>query len=401
MSMREDYAAKAPSPPVAPSRCCTFHTVSDAWWTWVGIAVALILVVAGVWLLLSSRGDRARAASRPARDSFRAEDETPPPPRKRLAVVLNPTKLDSAGDDVHEVVTRVCAEQGWDEPLFIETSENDVGFGQTRQALAEGVDVVCAFGGDGTVRAVAQEMVGSGVPMGLLPGGTGNLLARNLEMPTDDLARCVEVAISGRNRHIDVGWMRLDPDEVHLEEHVGEGSTEGPRRHAFLVMAGLGLDAAIMDETSEKLKARIGWTAYVPAGLKHLLVERFKANLSVDGGPPTTIRARTVLIGNCGKLTGGINLIPDAEPDDGTLDVVVIAPKGLTAWVAVAAKVLSKSERTTQNLDRYRCQSLGVRVDHEQKIELDGDIIGQATHIEVEVQPRALIVRTETGRAPA
>ena len=366
-----------------------------------GIAVAVILVVAGVWLLLSSRGGGARAASRPNRDSFRAEDETPAPPRRRLAVVLNPTKLDSAGDDVQKVVTRVCAEQGWDEPLFIETSENDVGFGQTRRALAEGVDVVCAFGGDGTVRAVAQEMVDSGVPMGLLPGGTGNLLARNLEMPTDDLARCVEVAISGRNRHIDVGWMRLDPDEVHLEEHVGEGSTEGPRRHAFLVMAGLGLDAAIMDETSEKLKAKIGWTAYVPAGLKHLLVERFKAHLTVDGGAPTTIRARTVLIGNCGKLTGGINLIPDAEPDDGTLDVVVIAPKGLTAWVAVAARVLSKSERTTQNLDRYRCQSLGVRVDHEQKIELDGDIIGQATHIEVEVQPRALIVRTETGRAPA
>ncbi|HYH73377.1 MAG TPA: diacylglycerol kinase family protein [Nocardioides sp.] len=375
--------------------------MSDASWTWVGIAVAVILVVAGVWLLLSSRGGGARAASRPNRDSFRAEDETPAPPRRRLAVVLNPTKLDSAGDDVQKVVTRVCAEQGWDEPLFIETSENDVGFGQTRRALAEGVDVVCAFGGDGTVRAVAQEMVDSGVPMGLLPGGTGNLLARNLEMPTDDLARCVEVAISGRNRHIDVGWMRLDPDEVHLEEHVGEGSTEGPRRHAFLVMAGLGLDAAIMDETSEKLKAKIGWTAYVPAGLKHLLVERFKAHLTVDGGAPTTIRARTVLIGNCGKLTGGINLIPDAEPDDGTLDVVVIAPKGLTAWVAVAARVLSKSERTTQNLDRYRCQSLGVRVDHEQKIELDGDIIGQATHIEVEVQPRALIVRTETGRAPA
>jgi diacylglycerol kinase family enzyme len=139
----------------------------------------------------------------------------------------------------------------------------------------------------------------------------------------------------------------------------------------------------------------------VPAGLKHLLVERFKAHLSVDGGPPSTIRARTVLIGNCGKLTGGINLMPDAEPDDGTLDVVVIAPKGLTAWVAVAARVLTKSERTTQTLARYRCQSVGIRVDHDQKIELDGDIIGEANHVEIDVQPRALIVRTETGRAPA
>jgi diacylglycerol kinase family enzyme len=156
-----------------------------------------------------------------------------------------------------------------------------------------------------------------------------------------------------------------------------------------------------MDNTSEKLKARIGWTAYVPAGLKHLLVERFKAHLTLDGGATSTVRARTVLIGNCGKLTGGINLMPDAVPDDGMLDVVVIAPKGLAAWVGVAARVLSKSERSTQTLDRYRCQSVGVRVDHEQKIELDGDIIGEATHVDVEVQPRALIVRTESGRQPS
>jgi diacylglycerol kinase (ATP) len=367
----------------------------------VALAAVLVVVAGGIWLYLSSRSKGRHASPRPARSTFRREEEeTPVPPRKRLGVVVNPTKLEGEGD-VRGRIAAVCADQGWDEPLFIETEEHDVGFGQTRTALEAGVDVICAFGGDGTVRAVAQEMVGSGVPMGLLPGGTGNLLARNLELPTDDLAKAVSVALTGRNRHIDVGWMTLNPDEANLEEHVGEGSSAGTRRHVFLVMAGLGLDAAIMDNTSEKLKAKIGWTAYVPAGLKHLLVERFKAHLTLDGGATSTVRARTVLIGNCGKLTGGINLMPDAVPDDGMLDVVVIAPKGLAAWVGVAARVLSKSERSTQTLDRYRCQSVGVRVDHEQKIELDGDIIGEATHVDVEVQPRALIVRTESGRQPS
>jgi diacylglycerol kinase family enzyme len=224
-------------------------------------------------------------------------------------------------------------------------------------------------------------MAGTGIPVGIIPAGTGNLLARNLGIPLAH-DEALETVLRGQDRAIDV--VAIEGDELD--------------RTRFVVMAGLGLDAAIMEDTSEKLKAKIGWTAYVPAGLKHLLVERFKAHLTVDGAPPSTIRARTVLIGNCGKLTGGINLMPDAEPDDGTLDVVVIAPKGLTAWAGVAARVLTKSERTTQNLDRYRCQSVGIRVDHEQKIELDGDIIGEANHIEVEVQPRALIVRTETGR---
>lgn len=372
--------------------------MSEATWTWVGIAVAVVLVGVGLALTLSSRSRGRHASTRPSRDSFRRGPEDAPP-LKRLAVVVNPTKMEGDGAAEKAAIARVCAEQGWDEPLFLETEEHDVGFGQTRRALEEGVDVVCAFGGDGTVRAVAQEMVGSGVPMGLLPGGTGNLLARNLELPVDDLARSVEVAITGRNRHVDVGWMTLDPEDADLEEHVGEGASEGRRRHAFLVMAGLGLDAAIMSETSEELKARIGWTAYVPAGLKNLLVERFKARLSLDEGAPIDLRARTILVGNCGKLTGGINLMPDAEPDDGTLDVVVLAPRGIAAWASVVGRVVTQSDRTTKALHRYRCQKATVHVDHAQRIELDGDIVGEARHLEVEVQPRALIVRTEVGRA--
>ena len=366
--------------------------------TWVGIGVAVLFAVVGLWLVLSARqsGRHAPEAGRPSRDSFRAEDADSEP-RKRMAVVLNPTKLE--GEDVHVTVRRVCQDNGWDEPLFLETEEHDVGFGQTRAALREGVDVVCAFGGDGTVRAVAQEMAGSGVPMGLLPGGTGNLLARNLELPIDDLARAIEVAISGRNRHIDVGWLTLDPSDAHLEEHVGEGASAGQRRHAFLVMAGLGLDAAIMDDTSEKLKSRIGWTAYIPAGMKNLLVKRFRARVGIDGGEDIVYRARTILVGNCGKITGGINLMPDAEPDDGTLDIVVIAPRGMVAWAGVAARLIVKSDRTTSTLDRYRCQAVRVEVDHPQRIELDGDIVGEASHLAVEVQPKALIVRVEVATA--
>ncbi|MGL5817663.1 MAG: diacylglycerol/lipid kinase family protein [Phycicoccus sp.] len=372
--------------------------MTEEWWIWVGVGLAVVAVVAGAYLLLSARAPARHAKGRPARDAFRTE--APPPPRRRAAVVVNPTKVDDV-DDVQKRLAAMCAEHDWDPPVVLATTEHDIGFGQARQAVADGVDLVCVLGGDGTVRAVAQELVGTGVPLGLLAAGTGNLLARNLEVPTDDVEHAFAVALTGRNRHVDAGWMTLDPDDSVLDEHAGEGASAGLRRHAFFVMAGLGLDATIMDSTSEALKKRIGWTAYVPSGLRNMLTERFRVRMTVDGGPPFAQRARLVLVGNCGKITGGIDLMPDAQPDDGTLDVVVLAPKGVTAWAGVAAKLLTKSDRTTATLSRYRCRTATVEVDDRHRVQVDGDVIGGARRIAVEIEPGALIVRTESRRVPA
>ncbi len=367
-------------------------------WTWAGIGVAVLFAVVGAYLVISARGPSSEPGGpggRPARDSFRAGD-APEPPRRRAAVIVNPTKFEDMGE-VRRRLASVSEENGWAEPLVLETTEHDVGFGQTREAVESGVDLVCALGGDGTVRAVAQELVGTEVPLGLLPGGTGNLLARNLELPVDSLERALTVALTGRNRRVDAAWMTLDPDHLELEEHVGEGSSAGARRHAFFVMAGLGLDAAIMDSTSEELKNRIGWGAYVPAGFKHFLRDRFTVSLTVEDGAVETKRARMVVIGNCGKITGGIDLLPDAQPDDGMLDVIVLAPRGLAAWMSVAGRVITRSDRTSATLSRYRGTSTHVELDEPQRVQVDGDIIGEATKVSCEVQPRALIVRT-TGR---
>lgn len=356
------------------------------------VATAISLTEGGV---LPGRGARIR----PHRDDFRQES-APVPPRKRAAVIINPVKFAD-----HELVmsrlTGAAAALGWDEPWFRLTTPEDPGTGQARAATAEGVDVVCSLGGDGTIRAVAAGLAGTQTPLGLLPAGTGNLLARNLNLPIDDLEQALTVACTGRNKPVDVGWVTLDPEAERADtDPVALGQED---RHIFLVMAGLGFDAQIMSETTEAAKAKLGWTAYVATGLKNLRGPRLRAHLSVDGEQPQTHTTRTVLIGNCGKLTGGINLMPDALVDDGHLDCVLLSPKGLPGWVDISAQVLSGRGRGLRSprLIRRTGERFEVSVDHPEAIELDGDVIGTATRIVATIEPRSLIVRVPAVTDPS
>ena len=140
---------------------------------------------------------------------------------------------------------------------------------------------MCSLGGDGTVRAVACALIGTETPLGILPAGTGNLLARNLDLPVDALDEAVRAALTGRNRRIDVGQLVIGELDAHGEPvDGGEPVTEH-----FLVMGGMGLDALIMGGTNEVLKQRVGWAAYLLAGAKHLVSPEFRTQLRLDSEP--------------------------------------------------------------------------------------------------------------------
>ena len=124
----------------------------------------------------------------------------------RCAVVYNPTKI---SDQFRDLVEKVVQRDGWVDTLWLETSVDDPGRAMTRQAVSELVDLVVGAGGDGTVRIVADGLAGTGIPMGLVPAGTANLLARNLGLPMDETA-AIEVAFGGHTRTIDLIKVAVD-----------------------------------------------------------------------------------------------------------------------------------------------------------------------------------------------
>ncbi len=295
--------------------------------------------------------------------------------QRRLAVVLNPIKVEDVGA-FQSVVTAMALEAGWSEPTWHLTTIEDPGTGMAEAAASAGTDLVLVCGGDGTVREVCAELAGTGIPIGIIPAGTGNLLARNLGIPLY-IRSAIDVGLHGQDRAIDLVKVSGDGfDATH-----------------FMVMAGMGFDAAIMEGVNEDLKKRVGWMAYVVSGMKALMFPAVRVEISVDGGEFTRHRARTVVVGNVGSLQAGMPLLPDAAIDDGLLDVVLLHPQRFLSWVPLAYRVLAKRSRTDDTINRMTGQRIHVRAASDTPRQLDGDSIGLGRELVMECIHGRLLVR--------
>jgi diacylglycerol kinase family enzyme len=259
--------------------------------------------------------------------------------------------------------------------------------------VADGALLVCPMGGDGTVRAVVSGVLthesdagAATVSVGLLPAGTGNLFARNLVLPVDDLDAALRTALTGTDRAVDVGLIGLDDDEPEV----------------FLVMAGMGLDADAVAGASSQLKRRIGWLAYAWSGLAALVRVGFPVRVVAPGTRVASQHAATVMIGNCGQVTLGLRLMPNAEVDDGRLDAVMVSPRSLTGWFAVAVHVLSGHRLGHGALVQVAGERIEVTARNPVETQVDGETTGPRRRLLCTVAPGAVRVRVpaESVTAP-
>lgn len=255
---------------------------------------------------------------------------------------------------------------------LLETRPDDPVSDRVRERLKAGYAVAAAVGGDGTVAAVAHALIGNGAALAIVPAGTGNLVARELGIPLD-VARAVAL-LAGAFRRRRVDAMRIG------------GRT-------FLLNAGVGINAEVIDRTSRLGKALFGRSAYVGTAVwKVLQAKPQRLEITVDD-ETRVYQATDVAISNCGVLARALNPNgPDIRVDDGRIDVCVLCMKTPLEypWYYLLKWIAPKRVNTIMHeyVARHR---VVVRSDSPIAVQADGDIIG-ATPVEVEVLPSALEV---------
>lgn len=319
----------------------------------------------------------------------------------RIAVVWNPSKIDRA--DLERALGEVVKD-----PSFVtwhQTEPEDPGIAATREAIATGAETVLAAGGDGTVRAVLEVLAAEpgDLTLGIIPAGTGNLLARNLDIPIGDLKAAMSRALHGAADFIDVGW-------VEFPDGFTDGADKLPPTHvegkvAFAVIAGFGIDAHMITETDSDLKDRVGWIAYLESmGRAIQASEILQVRISFDGGGVKRYDAHTLLLGNCGMLQGGFQLLPDATPKDGELDALIMEADTVSGWIDTMKNLVWDSGvkrffgakhtlKGSKSLTHRTLQRAEITLSEPRVFEVDGDELGSTSAFTVEVQTRAVRVR--------
>jgi YegS/Rv2252/BmrU family lipid kinase len=254
--------------------------------------------------------------------------------------------------------------------MWFEVAKSKKAPKQVRKAVEDGADLIFVWGGDGMVQRCIDVIAGTGAAVAIVPAGTANLFATNIGIPKD-LVAAVELGLHGERRAFDVG--------VVNGEH-------------FVVMAGSGFDAAMIKDADGKLKDRFGRIAYVWTGAKNLSGKRTAARIRVDGAKWFDGKVSCVLVANVGKVFGDVTVFPDAQPDDGMLDIGVVTAQGTWQWSRTLARTVTGRAPTSPFVEVNRGKAFDIRFSKKVLYEMDGGDRKPKKRLKIKVQPAAVTV---------
>lgn len=309
-------------------------------------------------------------------------------PERWVAVIAHPRKTDMAA--LREAALVASEQAGWAPPRFWETTVDDTGRGQAQEAVAAGAHVVAVSGGDGTVRAVAGVLAGTGVRLALFPAGTGNLLARSLDISHTSRSAAIGLLTSGQVR-------RIDCMDVLITSADGRRWTE-----TSVVGLGVGYNADLMAGVDEEMKRRTGWFAYVVSGARALRTHAVRVRIGSDLADPTaplvdqgveSRSVRSILVMSCGILVGGLRLVSGSTPDDGVVESVIASPRGPGELLLQLGRVVSHGGAGGPRVQLVRSRrSVTLECPKGTMAQIDGDPVGHVIRLEVTLRAGALHV---------
>ncbi|MEU4229057.1 diacylglycerol kinase family protein [Nonomuraea sp. NPDC026600] len=284
-----------------------------------------------------------------------------------VAVVAHRKKTLGAGLDRLRVL---ITEQDVGELLWYEVPKSKKARKKVREALEQGAELVFVWGGDGMVQRCADVLAGSGVPMAVLPAGTGNLFATNLGIPID-LEEAVEIGFRGRREKLDLGLLN--------GEH-------------FAVMAGAGFEAEMIADADGQAKKQLGKLSYVKAAVRHVGGPLVPMKIKIDGTTWFEGDASCLLLGNVSTIAGGIEAFDDARPDDGWLEVGVSTAKGPVQWARVIGRMAAGRSDDSPFVRITRARKVSARFGTPLTYELDGGEREATTRLTAKAVPGALTI---------
>ena len=300
----------------------------------------------------------------------REPDEEARQTAKSVFVIFNPVSGQSNPDERKKIISDALDAHGYT-CQFIATSREQGAKALAAQALKDGADLLAVSGGDGTVIEAMSALIGTDIPIAVLPAGTGNLLSINLGIPIT-VPDAVDVALSGRPYMLDLA-------------RTGDG-------RYFAIMGGMGLDAQMIADTDRAAKDKMGKWAYFRAAFKNLPRRRAYIDIVLDDQPPLRRRAKTVLLANMGKITGGLSVMPTATPNDGLLDVGIVKAATLAHWMHLMGSALLGRAHQDPLLEVHQARKVTLRPRRPQPVEFDGEDGGETRELTVEIVPKAVRV---------